>query len=303
MDLKIGNRERRGAETKCKVAVTVRTALQWLETNRGMGASLNVAASLGFEEVLAMRRILILASSALFLPAIVLGQHRGGMPMHPPVAVAPPRAALPVQAAPAQVITSAPRMGTPVVARRGRIVTTPIQHAGTFVTLPTFPVDFANSPGLGFDFPHLAAINSGRTHVRFRGAFPGEFNGFNGFSGFLLSPPVIIQEAPPQEQPVIEEVVAANPNDVVRERARRAEREDTPDVNGGPPAPVPDSPEFVFVRRDGGLLFAVAYYWDNGTLRYVTRDGLRRSVTQDSLDMQATQQFNEQRGVNFRLPA
>jgi hypothetical protein len=249
-----------------------------------------------------MRRILVLASFAFFLPAIVLGQHRGGgTVMRPPVTVAPPRAAVPVQAAPARVITSAPRMGTTVVARRGRIVTTPIQRAGTFLNLPTFPVDFTNSPGLGFDFPHLAAINSGRTHGRFRGAFPGEFN---GFSGFLLSPPVIVGEAPPPEQPVIEEVVAANPNDVVRERSRRADREDTREVvNAEPPAPIPDSPEFVFVRRDGGLLFAVAYYWDNGTLRYVTRDGLRRSVTRDLLDMQATQEFNEQRGVNFRLPA
>jgi hypothetical protein len=30
---------------------------------------------------------------------------------------------------------------------------------------------------------------------------------------------------------------------------------------------------------------------------------LRRSVTQDSLDIDATQQFNEQRGLNFRSPA
>ena len=50
------------------------------------------------------------------------------------------------------------------------------------------------------------------------------------------------------------------------------------------------------------LLFAVAYSWDNGTLRYVTRDGLRRSVTRDALDMDATQQFNEQRGLSFHLP-
>ena len=64
-----------------------------------------------------------------------------------------------------------------------------------------------------------------------------------------------------------------------------------------------DASEYVFVRRDGGLLFAVAYSWDNGTLQYVTRDGVRKSVTQDALDMNATLQFNEQRGLNFRVPA
>jgi hypothetical protein len=72
-----------------------------------------------------------------------------------------------------------------------------------------------------------------------------------------------------------------------------------------PPAPEPpiDTSEYVFVRRDGGLLFAVAYSWDNGTLRYVTSDGVRKSVALESLDINATQQFNEQRGLSFRVPA
>ena len=249
-----------------------------------------------------MRRIFILASFGLFLPAIILGQHRGGgMVMHGPVTASPPHvAAAPMQAAPRQAMPSAPRVGTMVVAHRGRVITTPVQRAGTFANVGTFPIDFANSPGLGFDFAHLAAINSGRGHARFHRGFPGEFN---GFSGFLLSPPVIVEEAPPQEQPVVEEVVA-NPNQVDSERAaRRADREEAAPVSAEPPAPLPDALEYVFVRRDGGLLFAVAYSWDHGTLRYITRDGLRRSVTQESLDMQATQEFNEQRGVNFRLPA
>jgi hypothetical protein len=47
----------------------------------------------------------------------------------------------------------------------------------------------------------------------------------------------------------------------------------------------------------------VAYTWDHGTLRYVTRDGLRRSIASGALDMDATQQFNEQRGLNFKTPA
>jgi hypothetical protein len=57
------------------------------------------------------------------------------------------------------------------------------------------------------------------------------------------------------------------------------------------------------VRRDGTVFFAVGYAWENGTLHYVTREGLRRNVARDSLDLNATQQFNEQRGLNFRLPA
>jgi hypothetical protein len=47
----------------------------------------------------------------------------------------------------------------------------------------------------------------------------------------------------------------------------------------------------------------VAYAWENGTLRYITSEGLRHTVTADKLDLDATQQFNEQRGLIFRLPA
>jgi hypothetical protein len=64
-----------------------------------------------------------------------------------------------------------------------------------------------------------------------------------------------------------------------------------------------DNEQYVFVRRDGTVFFAVAYGWEQGTLRYITSQGLRRSVTQDALDLDATRQFNEQRGLNFRLPA
>jgi hypothetical protein len=61
--------------------------------------------------------------------------------------------------------------------------------------------------------------------------------------------------------------------------------------------------QYVLVRQDGGLVFAVAYTWENGTLRYITPDGLRRTIRRDALDLNATQQFNEQRGLDFRVPA
>jgi hypothetical protein len=75
-----------------------------------------------------------------------------------------------------------------------------------------------------------------------------------------------------------------------------------PPIEEASAAPRPTE-EFVFVRRDGTVFFAVAYAWENGVLRCVTSEGLRRSVTRETLDLNATQQFNEQRGLNFRLPA
>jgi hypothetical protein len=41
---------------------------------------------------------------------------------------------------------------------------------------------------------------------------------------------------------------------------------------------------------------------ESGNLDYVTQEGLRRSVALDTLDLNATQQFNEQRGLSFRVP-
>jgi hypothetical protein len=63
-----------------------------------------------------------------------------------------------------------------------------------------------------------------------------------------------------------------------------------------------EAEQYVFVRRDGTVFFASAYAWENGTLRYITTEGLRHTVTADKLDLNATQQFNEQRGLTFRSP-
>jgi len=58
----------------------------------------------------------------------------------------------------------------------------------------------------------------------------------------------------------------------------------------------------VLVRPDGTVFFATAFAWENGTLRYITSEGLRHTLTADKLDLDATQQFNEQRGLTFRSP-
>jgi hypothetical protein len=79
--------------------------------------------------------------------------------------------------------------------------------------------------------------------------------------------------------------------------AQESNRSDSNSDSGDqPPA------EFVFVQRDGGTLFAVAYTTWNGKIQYVTKEGLRRTVALDSLDLEATQKFNEERGNTINLP-
>ena len=184
-------------------------------------------------------------------------------------------------------------VGTGVAPRRFNV-------ASGLAHLPLFPdTNFADSPGLGFDFSHFAAINNannnGRARDRFNNGVPF------GFGGFLLSSPeVIVVEGQPGDAPQ----GAAEENIASRAENGEGDRENLQDQflpsSTGPVAPVRDAAEYVFVRRDGSLLFAVAYSWDNNTLRYVTRDGFRRSIAREALDIDATQQFNEQRGLDFR---
>jgi hypothetical protein len=67
-------------------------------------------------------------------------------------------------------------------------------------------------------------------------------------------------------------------------------------------APVKPVNEYVFVKRDGTRIFAVAYSMTKGSLQYITREGLRRSLALDSLDYDATEKSNEERGNTVNLP-
>ena len=153
-----------------------------------------------------------------------------------------------------------------------------------------FPV-----PGLGFDFVHFAATHPNAFKGR-HGSVGGFFPFFNG--GFVIpSVPTVVEEAPADDS---EDVVA----DEAPRRTRVIYQQQAP-VASAPAeqGPVQPSEEYVFVRRDGTVFFAVAYSWENGALRYITSQGLRGTVTREALDLSATQQFNEQRGLSFHLPA
>jgi hypothetical protein len=154
-------------------------------------------------------------------------------------------------------------------------------------------------PGLGFDEVHLAAIcPNGVGTVGFGAGSPFFFPFFDG--GFSM-PGVPVTEEPANTDVQQQEAGEAD----VREVRRRVREIQPVPVSVAEPdqTPVRESEQYVFVRRDGTVFFAVAYAWENGTLRYVTSDGLRRNIAKNALDLDATQQFNEQRGLNFRLPA
>jgi hypothetical protein len=155
-------------------------------------------------------------------------------------------------------------------------------------------------PGLGFDVVHLAAVcgpgavGAGRHGPRSPFFFPF-------FDGGFYMPSV-----PMEEEAAATDAQQQEASDVDAHEAGRRVRDSQPasaSVALPDHTPIRDAEQYVFVRRDGTLFFAVAYAWENGTLRYVTSEGLRRNIAKNALDLDATQQFNEQRGLNFRLPA
>lgn len=259
-----------------------------------------------------MRRTILAFFLVSMLPFIAQAQQHGGGAIsgaHPfvaaaPVAVAhatPARSAISarpvVRSAPGSTRANAPRGTRPT--GWNQIHTT---RRSNFSTDPVFPNGgFSNGdnpvPGFGFDYTHFFAVhpNAGRHHFRRDSGFVIPF--IDG--GFYLPVPMYADQAPaaPQtedseagNQPAPSEQNSARDNDRYFRDRMRSE-----------PLP-PEQPEYVFVRQDGSLIFAVAYSLINDRLQYVTAEGLRRTIPLNTLDFAATQQFNEQRGVSIRLP-
>jgi hypothetical protein len=266
-------------------------------------------------QVLTMRRFLIAIASLAVIPAMASAQGRGMMSgvARPAISAPAPHVAMRAAQPSSTHVSSGSHAyaGYPRFARTrsGAVVPRPAPRVGS----PIRNNGSGNSgrvlrsqdvvPGLGFDYAHLAATHPHGIHDRDRdrrfssGFFPLFFGG--GFEMPLF--PDDVEEAPAAETQQVDE----RQPEPVRTAGRPGDYE--PRQNR-PPSEAqalaePEAEPYVFVRRDGTLFFATAYAWENGTLRYITAEGLRRTVTRDKLDLDATQQFNEQRGLNFRSPA
>jgi hypothetical protein len=174
---------------------------------------------------------------------------------------------------------------------------------GTVQDLFGFP-----TPGLGFDYVHLAAINGNlgvralidpvtRAQIdlalRLRGINSGFVSPFffgGGFPVVMETPGVAAPQ--PDVQPQAPIVIVAPP----------AAQPPPPSTAAAEAPPLPDPGEFVLVQRDGRLLFAVAFTAESGRVVYVTKEGLRRSITLDQLDVDTTLRMNEERGSSIQIP-
>jgi hypothetical protein len=268
-------------------------------------------------QVLTMRRFLITIASLAVLPAIVSAQGRGMMSGMARPTMAAPAPHVAMHASP--TVGSRVSSGSQAVAGSSRFVRT---RSGMIVVRPSrtgspirnrAPVGSGRPlrsqdvvPGLGFDFAHFAATHPRGAHDRDRDRrfFAGFVPFFSGGGYYMPLFPDDIEEAPATEAQAVDNGQGAP--EQAQAAGRPADYE--PRLNRPPAvatvaAAEPEAEPYVFVRRDGTVFFATAYAWENGTLRYITSEGLRHTVTADKLDLDATQQFNEQRGLTFRSPA
>lgn len=166
-------------------------------------------------------------------------------------------------------------------------------------------------PGLGFDFPHLAAIQ-GPSRGRFgRGAREDEERG--GFftplffdalplyypfdTGYPYDTAVPDNYTGAAQQPIF---IVPQPQPNTSAPAQPAPTQAaTPQA---PPQPPPELGQLILVRSDGEVILAVAFTVRNGQLTYITNEGTRRSFPVSELDKQATRQMNDANGTSVSLP-
>src|SRR5271157_4778007 len=260
-----------------------------------------------------MRKSLSLVLVLLFTPFLANAQHAAGPTVVPAAGAMRPMMIAPAaQIAPVTGVASAHPNSRPVTgfhsvpSHRGtmRPVSSP-KPPGKPQIVSSNPVFVGASvaendlgvPGLGFDYVHYFAThpNAGRRHLA-GGVVP-----FVGGGIYVPYPVYMEGEAPAESAADGSPVEAGQPAPADEAVARLADVAARPYANSRAPAE-PDS-EYVFVRRDGTVFFAVAFTFDSTDLRYITGDGFRKTAPLASLDLVATQQFNEQRGLSPRLPS
>ena len=176
-------------------------------------------------------------------------------------------------------------------------------------------IDFDNTsgvPGLGFDFPHLAAISGARgnnsaSHFRRnghrgQGSFvPILFGGYPYYEdlGYDQPEPQTVPQSQPQPQIIV--IQQPVPAQQVANAGSGTGNFPPSVAEAQPPAPIRDVGDFILVRRDGRVLFASVFSVVGPQLQYVTPEGIRHTLAISDLDAAATQQMNEARGTTVEI--
>lgn len=203
-----------------------------------------------------------------------------------------------------------------VVFANGSVTTVPsdfVFSTGSFLNLNDLgPFLNTSTPGLGFDFPHLAALNHdlgvraiidpvtqhelALTEQLLQSEPSVATSAFIPFVGSSYIEPE--GYAQPQAQtPQI--IVLQQP---AQQAQAAAEAAPAPSPSAAPEQPpLPPIGEFVLVLRGGKQINAVAFTHEGDSIVYITNDGARHSFPAVDLDSAATEQLNQQHGTPLKL--
>ena len=186
-------------------------------------------------------------------------------------------------------------------------------NAGPASFVSLFPLDNTSGvPGLGFDFPHLAAISGERDRTPFPHVRRHEHNNdgffvpilFGGVPFYYDASVEQAEQEPAQaaetqrQGTVVEQPASAQPSDATARDVRNSS-DSTAETQAA--APVRDVGDFILVRRDGRILFASLFSVVGAQLQYVTPEGIRRALAMSDVDADATEQMNAARGTTVQL--
>jgi hypothetical protein len=272
-----------------------------------------------------MRGKAALAVAAILLVAIPAGAQIRQIPVRmaaPPArpVLMPNRGTTFVRPAPPIRVVDMPQGAVRMPARRP-VAGGPVSPAAVPTPLPLSPAvnafggtpislgELLNPvPGLGFDFTHLAAINSNLAvqaiidpltqhqlalALRLPRVQPVAFWGFGGYGGYAESP-VYVQPAQPQIIVLQQPVPQAAP-------ATEVAPAPSPEAAAQPAPPLPDIGQFLLVERDGQVIHAVAFSIVGNQVVYITADGLRHTIALEQIDQRLTEQRNAERGTMLHL--
>jgi len=269
-----------------------------------------------------IRKLHIMAGTLGLILAVSLAgaQTRGGG-VAARTSPAPPRSAARISSSPATGFAGGARAVRPRAANRilrGG-------HVASGFTSFNNSVSFGTGigvPGLGFDYPHLAAISGGLQNgapqgfQRRRNAGQGYFVPiFFGGSPYFpyVDDSLDYEQAEPPGQPVqpqpqiiviqqpvpaavAQQVAAAQPAEAQRDGAQSSQFSPA-----APEAPVRNVGEFILIRKDGRVFFANAFSVVGTQLRYISPEGILQKFPVTELDSDATQQMNEARGNTVQI--
>ena len=136
-------------------------------------------------------------------------------------------------------------------------------------------------PDTGVPAPYAATPQAGNVPPP---AYYGADPGGQGYPSVLINP----NYTPETAHPVMHDYSYLSPSD-------------GDDAAAAQPPAAP-SVYFLIAMKDHTIYPAIAYWVQNGTLNYITQQGVRREVPLTQVDREFSTQLNKERNIDFALP-